>query len=166
VKKLCILATAFILAYPSLGKAQSTTSDAIVVKLRYVTLLVRNYDEALSWYTDVLGMKKVEDRDFGHGQRWLVVAPEGANQPGIVLETLRADGSRNDRLGKETNWVFQVFDCAKFAESLKAHGVHFIQPPTRQPWGTMQAVFEDPYGNIFVAESPSTGSAAKPAGAL
>lgn len=140
--------------------AQTVSTDPGVTGIRYVTVLVRNYDEALAWYTDVLGLKKVEDRSFGPGRRWLVVAPEGKGQPGIVLEVPNSDGSKENRIGKETNWVFEVVDCGKFYDSLRAHGVHFIDPPKRQPWGTVQAVFEDPYGNIFVAESQTPAKTA------
>jgi catechol 2,3-dioxygenase-like lactoylglutathione lyase family enzyme len=137
----------------STGWAQTASAKPGILHLRYVTVLVRNYDEALTWYTHILGMKKVEDRTFGPGQRWIVVAPENDNEPGIVLEVPHSDISRAERVGKETNWVFQVADCAKFYETLQKQGVHFIEPPKQQPWGTMQAIFEDPYGNIFVAES-------------
>jgi catechol 2,3-dioxygenase-like lactoylglutathione lyase family enzyme len=125
-----------------------------------VTVLVKDYDQALAWYTGVLGLAKVEDRNFGPARRWLVVAPAGKSQLGIVLEVPNADGSRADRIGKETNWVFEVADCVKFYDSLRAHGVHFTDPPKSQPWGTTQAVFEDPYGNIFVAESQSLAKTA------
>jgi catechol 2,3-dioxygenase-like lactoylglutathione lyase family enzyme len=140
--------------------AQTGASNPGVTAVRYVTVLVKDYDQALAWYTGVLGLEKVEDRKFGPARRWLVVAPAGKSQPGIVLEVANADGSRADRIGKETNWVFEVADCAKFYDSLRAHGVHFIDPPKRQPWGTSQAVFEDPYGNIFVAESQALAGTA------
>ena len=39
---------------------------------------------------------------------------------------------------------------------LVKRGVHFIRPPAEQPWGTTQAVFEDLYGNVYVAESKHT----------
>ncbi len=138
--------------------AQSPPSGAGVLKLRYVTVLVKDYDRALEWYTKILGLAIAEDRTFGAGQRWLVVAPEGSDQPGIVLEVPHSDVAREDRIGKETNWVFQVGDCSKFYDDLRNRGVHFIQPPRRQPWGTTQAVFEDPYGNVFVAESQALPS--------
>jgi catechol 2,3-dioxygenase-like lactoylglutathione lyase family enzyme len=110
--------------------------------------------------TGVLGLEKVEDRNFGPARRWLVVAPAGTTQLGIVLEVPNAEGSRTDRIGKETNGVLEVADCVKFYDSLRAHGVHFTDPPERQPWGTTQVVFEDPYGNIFVAESQSLAKTA------
>jgi catechol 2,3-dioxygenase-like lactoylglutathione lyase family enzyme len=144
--------TALACAFHS-ARAQTASINPGVTAIRYVTVLVKDYDTALAWYTHVLGFKKTEDRAFGPGRRWLVVAPEGNDQMGIVLEVPNADRSTADRIGKETNWVFEVVDCTQFYEALRVQGVHFIDPPKRQPWGTTQAVFEDPYGNIFVAES-------------
>jgi uncharacterized glyoxalase superfamily protein PhnB len=148
-----------VLLTASFAVAQTDTHAAAVLHLRYVTVVVKNYDEALSWYTSVLGLKKTEDRNTGPGRRWLVVAPEGQADLGIVLD-LAAPGSmdsaaasKDDRLGKETNWVFQVTDCRAFYEVMSKRGVHFSKPPADQPWGTTQAVFEDLYGNVFVAES-------------
>ncbi|MGA2552702.1 MAG: VOC family protein [Burkholderiaceae bacterium] len=137
----------------SSSRAQTPPTKVGVIAIRYVTVLVTNADEALAWYTRVLGFKKVEDRSFGPGRRWLVVAPDGQNQPGVVLEVAAKDSPYANRIGKETNWVLQVADCSRFYESLSHQGVHFLESPKTQPWGTTQAIFEDPYGNIFVAES-------------
>jgi hypothetical protein len=84
-----------------LASAETATDAATVLQLRYVTVVVKSYDDALSWYTNVLGLRKIEDR-----------------------------------------------------------GVHFLKPPADRPWGTTQAVFEDLYGNVFVAESEVPHSAA------
>jgi catechol 2,3-dioxygenase-like lactoylglutathione lyase family enzyme len=89
-------------------------TGAEVLHLRYVTVVVKDYDEALAWYTNVLGLSKVEDRDFGHGRRWIVVAPQGQTGLGIVLDTAApasmdsSSPAKANRIGKETNWVFQV----------------------------------------------------------
>jgi catechol 2,3-dioxygenase-like lactoylglutathione lyase family enzyme len=141
------------------GYSDSGTDAAAVIQLRYVTVVVKSYDEALAWYTNVLGLKKIEDRNLGPGHRWLVVAPEGQAGLGIVLDLAASSSmdapssSKDDRIGKETNWVLRVQDCRVFYDLLSKRGVHFIQPPADEPWGTTQAVFEDLYGNVFVAES-------------
>jgi catechol 2,3-dioxygenase-like lactoylglutathione lyase family enzyme len=166
LRSLLSLAALAMLAGPGIT-AQTTpaaqTSDPGFLQLRYVTVVVRDYDEALRWYTEVLGFRKVEDRNFGPGRRWLVVAPQGQNNLGIVLDLAAASsepGMKNhsDRIGKETNWVFQVSDCAKLYETLNARGVRFTAAPKTQPWGASQAIFEDLYGNVFVVESAPAGS--------
>lgn len=111
--------------------ATAQTPDPGFLQLKYVTVVVRDYDEALKWYTDVLGWRKVEDRAFGPQQRWIVVAPQSQNNIGIVLDRPSARSKR---------------------------GVKFIAPPKTQPWGTSQAIFEDLYGNVFVVESSAAPS--------
>jgi catechol 2,3-dioxygenase-like lactoylglutathione lyase family enzyme len=161
MKKL-MLALALLAANlaPASANAQTVSVDTRITRLRYVTILVKDYDEALAWYTQTLGLKKIEDRPFGGARRWIVVAPQGQGQLGIVLDVPPSDISAADRMGKETDWVFQVADCSRFYEAFRKRGVHFIEPPKKQAWGTVQAIFEDPYGNRFVAESqpPSTSS--------
>ena len=126
-----------------------------ITRLRHVTIFVRDYDEALSWYTNKLGFTKVEDRVFGNGQRWLVVAPAGQNDFGIVLAREDASdrtgetGKRVERIGTTKYWVFETDDCQRTFEALKARGVKFSKPPQKLPWGT-QAEFLDLYGNEFV----------------
>jgi len=156
-----IVSTLFaVTLLPGPGLAQPQSDDPGVVRVRYATIVVPNYDEALRWYTGVLGLEKVEEASFGAGLRWLVVAPHGVKDFGIVLELARAidqnDKIHNydDRVGKETRWVFEVQDCRKFHELLSKRGVKFIEQPVEQPWGVTEAQFEDLYGNVFVVESP------------
>jgi catechol 2,3-dioxygenase-like lactoylglutathione lyase family enzyme len=154
---------------------QSQAEDPGIVRVRYATIVVPNYDEALRWYTDVLGFQKVEEGSFKveggsfkvgegssvGGQRWLVVAPRGQKDFGIVLELaqpLSADDTIRDyknRIGKETRWVFEVKDCHRFYELLSKRGVKFPETPVDQPWGVTEAQFEDLYGNVFVVKSPT-----------
>ena len=109
--------------------SQSGDRDLGIVRLRYVTIVVRDYDEALKWYTNVLGLEKTEDRKFGTDKRWLVVAPRGRKDIGIILEIAKPysaldrgsnmsaatgnDSIRNynARVGTETRCVFEVEDC-------------------------------------------------------
>ena len=73
-----------VVLLPVTTASQSADRDLGIVRLRYVTIIVRNYDEALKWYTNVLGLEKTEDGTFGLDKRWLVVAPRGNNQPPLV----------------------------------------------------------------------------------
>jgi catechol 2,3-dioxygenase-like lactoylglutathione lyase family enzyme len=158
---------------------QSQDENPGIVRLRYATIVVPDYDEALRWYTDVLGLEKVEEGSFGTGPngavkttgplRWIVVAPHGQKEFGIVLELaqpISPDDKIRDyksRVGKETRWVFEVKDCQKFYELLSKRGVKFTELPVDQVWGVTEAHFEDLYGNVFVVESHRpTPSGAKP----
>ena len=153
---------AALLLAPVLGAglcpSQSDEKDLGVVRLKYATVVVRDYDEALRWYTEVLGFEKTEDGKFGDGKRWLVVAPRSHKEVGIILELAKPiapdDPIQNydARVGAETRWVFEVSDCRKFYERASGRGVKFVVKPAEQPWGC-QAMFEDLYGNIFVVAS-------------
>jgi catechol 2,3-dioxygenase-like lactoylglutathione lyase family enzyme len=148
---------------------QSTPEDPGVLRLKYATIVVPDYDQALRWYTDVLGLEKVQEGSFGPAPngsiapagalRWIVVAPRGQKDFGIILELAKPfspDDKISDyksRIGKETRWVFVVKDCHRFYELLSKRGVKFTEPPIDQPWGVTEAHFEDLYGNVFVVES-------------
>ena len=155
----------FAFAIPLLGLlvvlafSQPEKTDLGIVRLRYVSIVVRDYDQALHWYTDVLGLEKTEDGAFGEGKRWLVVAPRGSKDGGIILEIAKPI-SPNDpvhnyeaRVGTETRWVFEVEDCRKFYAEASKRGVKFVEDPVDEVWGSTEAMFEDLYGNIFVVES-------------
>ena len=51
--------------------------------------MVRDYEEALRWYTEVLGFEKIRDQTFGVGHRWIVLAPKDQKEIGIVLAVSR-----------------------------------------------------------------------------
>ena len=131
----------------------------MITKLGHVTILVRDYDEALKFYTEVLGLEKRADVPFGPGMRWLTVAPQGQKEVEIVLHQ---PGGMHDeetkktmleRVGQGTAWVLETEDCQQTYQTLKSRGVKFISPPEDQPWG-LQAIFEDLYGNQFVLLTP------------
>ena len=125
--------------------------------LRYVTLAVQDQDKALHWYVDKLGFVKTEDQKLPSGERWLVIAPPGQTNVGIVL--LASGGKHIDdqafkrRIGGETLWVFTTSDAKSTCDKLLASGVNFTQPFEVRPWGA-QAIIEDLYGNQFVIAQP------------
>ncbi len=117
------------------------------------TLVVRNQDEALAYYTEVLGFEKRADNSMGETQRWVTVAPRDA-QVELVLQPL--DWFEGDdrvqvekRLGNNPTIVFKVDNCRETYATLSERGVTFVDPATETPWG-VQAVFKDLYGNQFV----------------
>jgi catechol 2,3-dioxygenase-like lactoylglutathione lyase family enzyme len=114
-----------------------------------VALVVRDYDEALAWYTGVLGFAVVEDTPLAGGKRWVVVAPP--RSAGARLLLARAATPRQvDRIGDQTGGRVFLFlytdDFARDHAALVAHGVTFAEGPRREAYG-MVAVFEDLYGN-------------------
>jgi predicted enzyme related to lactoylglutathione lyase len=155
IASVVMLAVTLIVACAADGVSRDPQPAFRITKLRHVTIFVRDYEEALRWYTNKLGFAKVEDRVFGNGQRWLVVAPAGQMDVGIVLakddtsDKGGTSGKHVERVGATKYWVFDTDDCQKSYEALTVRGVKFTRPPQKLPWGT-QAEFLDLYGNEFV----------------
>jgi predicted enzyme related to lactoylglutathione lyase len=127
----------------------------MLTKLAVVTILVRDQDEALRFYTEKLGLEKMDDMSF-EGNRWLTVTAKNQKDVQIFLQKADSFGSDlTNQVGKATNWAFSTDNCREDYETLKGRGVKFTSEPKEQPWG-IQAVFEDLYGNIFsIVEEPT-----------
>jgi predicted enzyme related to lactoylglutathione lyase len=139
-----------------------------IAQLAIISVLVENQDEALHFYTEKLGLEKRADVTYGPGLRWLTVAPRGQRKPEIALATpdpillgtrpqqaqVARGGERLERFGQWITWVFDTDDCCKMYNTLLSRGVKFVSPPTKHIYG-MEAVFEDPYGNLFSLLEPS-----------
>lgn len=118
------------------------------MRLNLVTVVVPDYDEALSFYVDALGFALVEDTPLPDGKRWVVVAPaEGA--AGLQLARA-ADDEQRSRVGNQTGGRVAFFlgtdDFAAEHRRLQAAGVRFVEEPRTEAYGTV-AVFTDIYGN-------------------
>jgi catechol 2,3-dioxygenase-like lactoylglutathione lyase family enzyme len=143
--------------------AQGVTPPAPALRLRSFTVVVRDYDEALRWYTEKLGFVVVRDQAFGAGRRFIMVAPTKDAQTGIVLEHWQGGAgpamttTYADRVGKEVNIVLDTDDVTATATRLAGRGVTFQSPPKQMPWGG-EATFTDLYGNTFVLVGPLHGT--------
>lgn len=116
-------------------------------KLGAVSLLVRDYDEALAFFEDRLGFERVDDVDLGD-KRWLTVRPRGG-ETCLVLALASTDEQRAmvGRQAGERVWLFlETDDFARDHAAFTAAGVTFREPPRQEPYGVV-AVFEDLYGN-------------------
>ena len=117
-------------------------------QLSAVTYLVRDYDEAIAWFVDVLGFMLIEDIALGEAKRWvLVAAPDGGSR----LLLARADGDQQETaIGKAAGGRVAFFlhtdDFAHDHAAMLAKGVTFRELPRHESYGTV-AVFEDLYGN-------------------
>jgi len=120
----------------------------MLTKLAIVTILVRDQDEALQFYTEKLGLEKKDDMMFG-GERWLTVAASQQKDLEIFLGKADSFGMNlMDHVGLAPAWAFNTDDCHETYRTLSERGVKFASPPEEKPWG-IQAVFEDLYGNKF-----------------
>lgn len=114
-----------------------------------IALLVRDYDEALRYFTEVFRFQVIEDRRVSPEKRWLVVAPAGSCGAGLLLAKA-ANTEQLAHVGNQTGGrVFLFLETDDFLATyahLKSHGVIFTEEPRHEDYGTV-VVFLDLYGN-------------------
>jgi len=112
-----------------------------------IALLVRDYEEAIAWFTQKLGFALLTDTDLGAGKRWVTVAPHGG---GTALLLARAVGEQVASIGRQASGrVFLFLHTDNFERdhaAYTARGVRFVEAPRCEAYGTV-AVFEDLYGS-------------------
>ena len=114
-----------------------------------VTLVIRDYDEAIAFFTGPLGFELLEDTPLGGGKRWVVVRPPGSRGASLLLA--RSSGSAQEaRIGNQTGGRVFLFlhtdDCWRDYRAMKARGIKLSEEPRDEAYGIV-AVFEDLYGN-------------------
>jgi catechol 2,3-dioxygenase-like lactoylglutathione lyase family enzyme len=121
--------------------------------IAHVALVVRDYDEAIAFYTEKLGFTLVEDvYQPEQDKRWVTVAPAGASgSAGTTLLLARASTPEQarfvgDQAGGRVFLFLGTDDFWRDYHRMIAAGVRFVRPPSVTPYGTV-AVFEDLYGN-------------------
>ncbi len=118
------------------------------MRMTAITLLVRDYDEALTWFCERLGFFCVENTALGQGKRWVVVCPE---KDGTSLLLARpstpAQWRRIGRQGEGRVMFFLATDNFERSYArFRASRVRFLERPRREPYGRV-VKFEDLYGN-------------------
>jgi len=114
-----------------------------------ISLLVRDYDEAIAFYVGKLGFHLIEDTDMGGGKRWVMAAPPGSSETRLLLAKA-VTTEQASRVGNQTGGRVFLFlhtdDFWRDYEAMKSKGVRFLEEPRMEAYGTV-AVFEDLYGN-------------------
>jgi catechol 2,3-dioxygenase-like lactoylglutathione lyase family enzyme len=117
--------------------------------ISHVSLVVREYDEAIAFFTQVLRFHLVEDTPLAGGKRWVVVAPSD-HQGAAILLAQAANAEQQSHVGNQTgNRVAFFLETKDFWDDhrhMLACNVEFIERPREEPYGTV-AVFRDLYGN-------------------
>lgn len=113
------------------------------------TLVVRDYDDAIGFYTDQLGFTLVEDTRLTPTKRWVLIAPTTTSETKILLA--KADGeAQHMAIGNQSgSRVFMFLHTDDFYRDYKlmsTKGVNFLESPRKESYGIV-AVFEDLYGN-------------------
>jgi len=124
----------------------------VTQSLGLVSLVVRDYDEAVNYFVGTLGFRLVEDTFVPEqSKRWVVVSPPGATECQLLLARASSQ-DQESRIGKQTGGRVFLFlhtdDFWRDYESYRAKGVVFVREPKHEPYGTV-AVFLDLYGNMW-----------------
>lgn len=115
------------------------------------TLIVRDYDEAIRYFTEVLSFERIEDSPLAPGKRWVRVAPRGSAGAGLLLAQAGSP-AEEARIGDQVAGRVALFlytdDFWRDYETMRARNVVFHETPREEDYGTV-AVFEDLYGNLW-----------------
>ena len=119
----------------------------------HVALVVRDYDEAIAFFTQKLGFDLVDDSVSidrgGKKKRWVLVAPPGSRGTKLLLAKASTP-EEESRIGNQTGGRVFLFlhteDFWRNYRTMTAAGVKFLESPREEPYATV-AVFEDLYGN-------------------
>jgi catechol 2,3-dioxygenase-like lactoylglutathione lyase family enzyme len=120
--------------------------------IAHIALVVRDYDEAIRFFTEKLNFVLVKDEHQpDQDKRWVVVAPPGSTGTSIVLA--RASKPEQEpfighQAGGRVFLFLQTDDFWRDFEAMRAKGVSFVREPEPADYGTV-AVFEDLYGNLW-----------------
>lgn len=121
-------------------------------KIAHIALVVRDYDEAIEFYTQRLGFILLEDTILSETKRWVLIAPNLDTLSCTLLLAKAADDTQESFIGNQTGGrVFLFLDTDDFYRDyndFKAKGINFIREPNQEEYGTV-AVFEDLYGNLW-----------------
>jgi len=116
-----------------------------------VSVVVRDYDEAIAWYTGTLGFTLLEDTQIGAGKRWVVVGPRGKDGARVLLakaSTPEQEARIGDQTGGRVFLFLETDDFDATHKAMVAAGVRFKEAPRSEAYGKV-AVFEDLYGNLW-----------------
>jgi catechol 2,3-dioxygenase-like lactoylglutathione lyase family enzyme len=126
-------------------------------RISLFTIVVRDYDEAIAFYTRRLGFDVIEDTDLGEGKRWVRVRPRGSTGTGMLLARATNEAQLAAVGNQSGGRVFVFLETDDFDRDYQAYvarGVTFVRPPEVTAYGRV-AVFADLYGNQFdLLEAP------------
>lgn len=127
--------------------------------LGLVSLVVREYDEALDFFVGKLGFLLVENSLIPEqAKRWVVITPPGATEACLLLARASTP-EQESRIGAQTGGRVFLFlytdDFWRDYEHYKAQGIVFVREPKDEPYGTV-AVFKDLYGNLWDLLEPKS----------
>ena len=125
--------------------------------IAHLTLVVRNYDEALEFYTQKLGFQLLQDTPLPGNKRWLLVAPPDSRGSALLLaeaDTPEQSLAIGNQTGGRVFLFLHTDDFWRDYKTYQSRGVRFLETPREETYGTV-AVFEDLYGNKWDLLEPA-----------
>ena len=115
-----------------------------------LAIVVKDYDEAIKFYTEKLGFILYEDKVMSETKRWVVVGPKDSDCKLLLAKA--ANEEQRTRIGNQTGGrVFLFLYTTDFWTDynlMKSKNVEFVREAVEEEWGTV-AVFKDLYGNLW-----------------
>ena len=121
-----------------------------------VTLVVRDYDEAIAFFAEALRFTVSEDTPLGDGKRWVVVVPPEGRGAALLLAkaaTPEQAAHVGDQTGGRVGLFLHTDDFWAEYRYIQAHGVRFTEAPREERYGRV-VVFYDLYGNKWDLVQP------------
>lgn len=126
-------------------------------RIAHIALLVKDYDEAIAFYTRKLKFDLIEDTRLTDTKRWVRIAPPGSGSCQLLLARAVND-EQSSRIGNQTGGRVFLFlytdDFYRDYYQMVKEGIRFIREPSAEPYGIV-AVFKDLYGNLWDLIQPS-----------
>ncbi|MFS4468225.1 VOC family protein [Maribacter sp. 2210JD10-5] len=126
-------------------------------RIAHIALVVKDYDEAIDFYTHKLDFTVIEDTKIDDLKRWVVIAPPGAKESSLLLAKA-ANENQGASIGNQTGGrVFLFLFTDNFwrdYDKMVRREIKFVRPPKKETYG-MVAVFEDLYGNLWDLLEPN-----------
>jgi catechol 2,3-dioxygenase-like lactoylglutathione lyase family enzyme len=121
-------------------------------EIAHVALVVRDYDEAIEFFTRKLDFTLVEDTyQPAQDKRWVLVSPPGSTGPSILLARATTP-EQKAAIGNQTGGRVFLFlgtdDFWRDYNRMAERGIEFVRPPAAESYGTV-AVFKDLHGNLW-----------------
>lgn len=126
-------------------------------QIAHIALVVKDYDEAIKFYTEKLNFILIEDTKLSETKRWVLLKPTGLNGCCLLLAKA-ANDEQISRVGNQTGGRVFLFlytdDFERDHTNMIAKGIEFVRTPIKEEYG-MVAVFKDLYGNLWDLIEPS-----------
>ena len=120
-------------------------------RLAHIAIVVKDYDEAIRFYTQKLKFNLIEDTALTETKRWVLLSPPGSGSCHLLLARA-ANEEQSSRIGNQTGGRVFLFlytdDFYRDYHHMLEEEIRFIRQPVVEPYGIV-AVFQDLYGNLW-----------------